>query len=412
MPPMPGGPTGCEVAPNAGLRAAQRTATGARTVGIMLLTPIRSFEAAVEDLPPMAGSARPYGAIDLSWESQGASAYAASSPAEGSDPDRDLIEYRCALVVLGEHDAEVARLDVSFSERVMTAARSRLSGRDASGSLQLDIEADLPPRSLQLQFRFHPDVSARPDDLLPVIRVLEALREGQRLGLWSYATGRWAAEPVAIPADHPALPDGYASTVELLARIQQRTQRPFPMPAELDDADADAIRRADTLLNGNAVNGRWQNATLVLDQEDLAFIESASGAFGARLDFTSEYAVDIAGHAVVLGPAEHRLFQVFLDGTFPGPEPGVVEARLRSGDIDRFEIHLLGARGLDSTGAAGEGSALDRYAGQWIAQAGNEIVAVAATAKDVVAELRRTGRRAAVWRVPLNRLEAEAAIGV
>lgn len=379
---------------------------------IMLLTPIRSFEAAVEDLLPVVGSVRPYGAIDLAWESQGASAYAASAQLEGLDSDRDLIEYRCALVVLGDNDAEVARLDVSFSERVMTAARSRLSGRDASGSLQVDIEADLPPRSLRLQFRFHPDTSARPEDLLPAIGVLEALREGRRLGLWSHATGRWAANPAAIPADRPELPDGYASTVELLARIQQRTGQPFPMPAELDDADADAIRRADALLSGNAVNGRWRNATLVLDQKGLAFIESASGAFGARLDFTSDYVVDIAGHTVVLGPAEHRLFQVFLEGTAPGPEAGMVEARLRSGDIDRFEIHLFGARGIDSTGEAGDGSALDRYAGQWIAQAGNEIVAVAATAKDVAAELRRTGRRAAVWRVPLTRQEAEAAIGV
>lgn len=378
----------------------------------MLLTPIRSFEAAVEDLPTTAGSARPYGAIDLAWESQGASAYAASTQAEGSGSDRDLIEYRCALVVMGDNDAELARLNFSFSERVVTAARSRLSGRDASGSLQLDIEADLPPTTLRLQFRFHPDASSRPHDLLPVIGLLEALREGRRLGLWSYATGRWAANPVAIPADHPALPDGYASAVELLARIQRRTQQPFPMPAELDDDDADAIRRADTLLSGNAINGRWQNATLVLDHESLAFIESASGAFGARLDFTSEYAVEIAGNTVVLGPAEHRLFQVFLDRTVPGPEPGVVEARLRAGDIDRFEIHLVGARALDSTGDADDGRALDRYAGQWIAQAGNEIVAVAATAKEVAAELRRTGRRAAVWRVPLDRQESEAAIGV
>jgi len=380
-------------------------------VVIVLLTPIRS-EIAVEDLPPIAGSARSYGAVDLAWESQGASAYAVSPQAQGSDSDLDLIEYRCALVVLGDNDAEIARLDVSFSERVMTAARSRLSGRDASGSLHVDIEADLPPRSLRLQFRFHPDASARPADLRPVIGVLEALREGRRLGLWSHATGAWAADPVAIPAGHPALPDGYASTVELLAQIQQRTQRVFPMPAEIDEADADAIRRADSLLSGNAVSGRWQSATLVIDQEGLALIESASGAFGGRLDFTSEYAVDIAGHTVVLGPAEHRLFQVFLDGTIPGPEPGVVEARLRAGDIDRYEIHLLGAWGLDSSGAAGEGSALDRYAGKWIAQAGDEIVAVAATAKDVAAELRRTGRRAAVWRVPLNRPEAEAAIGV
>lgn len=354
---------------------------------IMLLTPIRSFEAAIDGLPPVAGSARPYVAVDLAWEIPGASVRAASDQADASESDRDPIEYRCALVVLGDDDAEVARLDVSFSERVMTAARSRLLGLDASGSLHADVEADLPPRSVRLQFRFHPDASARPEDLLPAIGVIEAFREGRRIGLWSHTTSRWAAGPVTIPADHPGLPDGYASTVKLFARVQQRTGQPFPMPAELDDSDADAIRRADALLSGNPVSGHWQNATLVLEREGLAFIESASSASGARLDFTSDYVVAIAGHTIPLGPAEDR--QVFVDGTAPGPEAGLVEVRLRAGDIDRVEIHLLGTRELDRTSADGDADALDQYAGQWIAQSGNEIVAVADTAKAVAAELRR-----------------------
>jgi hypothetical protein len=200
----------------------------------------------------------------------------------------------------------------------------------------------------------------------------------------------------------------HTSAVELLGRIQERTGQWFPITAELDEADVKAIELADALLRGEPVSGHWSGATVVLDEDSLTSMRSATADLGALFEFTSDYTVEVAGHRILLGPAHHRLFQVHLTDARPGPAPGLVEARLRAGRDDHFEVHLLPAGG---SGAAVAGHGLDQYAGQWIAQAGEEVVASGSTPREVAAELRRTGRQGAIWRVPLTGEEAEATFG-
>lgn len=74
------------------------------------------------------------------------------------------------------------------------------------------------------------------------------------------------------------------------------------------------------------------------------------------------------------------------------------------------EITSADRTGSDSatTSSALPKSAVTAHAGRWIAQSGDEIVVVGDSPTEVVAELRRTGRKAAVWRVPASGAEADA----
>lgn len=336
--------------------------------------------------------------VVFDWAPATKAQVAAETEAEAA---RDLIDYRCAVVVL-DGDEWVAATDVTFNERVRSATRSQLTGVDLSDSFVVQLEADLPPSRLQLRFRYRPAAQATPAELLTTIKLFEALAPDRRLGLWSHRTKRWMAAPIAIPPDYPRLPHGYAETVAALARVQKGTGQRFPMPAEINKDDATALRQAATLLAGQTVSGRWTTANLVIDAHGVEFLESAAAENGARLEFTAEYTVDIAGNTVILATAQHRLLQARVRSVTPLSGSDDREVLLVPGDDDRFEIRLATASDAESA------AELEAYAGKWIAQSGSEIVASGSSPADVVQELRHAGATGAIWRVPATREEAEA----
>lgn len=321
----------------------------------------------------------------------------------------DRIDYRCSVIVVDEEGRHLRSLPVTFFERVIAGRHSLVIGADSSGSFRVHLEAELPPTKVQLHFEYRPVESATPADLLPSIELLDALSGNRRLGLWSLAGQRWAQTPMPLPADVPRLPDGYASTVGVLARVQRLAGETFPMPAEITKNDADSIRRADRLVSGSMITGRWQRASITVDQEGFEFIRSASEAHGALLELTSEYFVEIGGRTIALGPAQHRLFQVFIAAPAkpaPSTDSGGMTVELVPGDNDRFEISLISGGRETAVGDPGSRS-FDAYAGRWIAQEGDEVVEIGDTPAEVLAALRRRGRTGAVWRVPQSREEAE-----
>lgn len=278
--------------------------------------------------------------VALDWTAQGE-----AQPAEAGGSDaviRDRIAYPCALVIV-DNGAPMVKLEVSFTERVRSERRSFLVGSDASGSFSVRLEGDLSEAVFRLRFSYQPAPAATPEELLPPIEFLEAVAPSRELGLWSLRSGTWAVDPIPIPTDHPRLPGGYASTVSALARIQRVTGHSFAMPDVITEDDAASIGRADRLLSGSVVTGRWTHARHVLDPEGLLLIRSATEEHGALFELTSEFAVTIAGESVPLGLAEHRLLQVMLAGEEPATDGGGrMTIDLVPGPNDRFELRLVG----------------------------------------------------------------------
>jgi len=367
----------------------------------VLLAPPRAFDY-LDDLP--GDEPRFHGSelVALDWSADQL-ADPGLSPAEPVTTDK--IMHRCALVLLEADGTHLRQVDITFSERVVTTSRSRISGGDRSGSFLVVLEGEVPPTRLHFHFKYQQVASATPEELLPAVELLDGLQVGRRLGLWSLTTGQWAAEPVAIPEDHPRLPAGYSSTVGALARVQRHTGLRFPMPEEITDDDATALRRADTLLSGATLAGRWQHLDVELDAGSVDVIRSATSDLGAVFEFTSDYAVQIAGRTVVLGSAEHRFRHILLEDARRSEGSAALIARLVPGQDDRFEIRLLSRIGRSI--AVEE---LNAYAGRWIAQDGTGVVEAGESAAEVVAALRRSGRKGSLWRVPRTRAEAEAVV--
>lgn len=306
---------------------------------LVAVTQVRAFEH-LDDVAEHEPAASAVGAVAIDWTVSGP--VRVRGPLAGDDfPLRHGIAYQCALVVV-EAGHRIQELDVLFTERVMTDGRTVVTGSDRSKSVLVRLEAELPPTSLRLSFTYHPTPTAAPEELLPAIALLEAIEASRELGLWSRNSRRWAAEPVVIGSDPPVLPEGYASTVAVLARVQRLTRHTFPMPQVISHEDAANISRANRLLAGSTITGRWQHASLVIDGAGLAVIRSASQEHGALLEFTSNYDETIADHIVPLGLAEHRFLQVLLADSEPsdGGEDEAV-AHLVPGRNDHYELRLI-----------------------------------------------------------------------
>lgn len=53
---------------------------------------------------------------------------------------------------------------------------------------------------------------------------------------------------------------------------------------------------------------------------------------------------------------------------------------------------------------------VDQFAGRWVAQSGGHVVASGLTRADLLAEMKRLDVHGAIWRIPVDREEAEATV--
>ncbi len=160
------------------------------------------------------------------------------------------------------------------------------------------------------------------------------------------------------------------------------------------------------------MRGTWTKVRIALDQSSLATLQSETEPYGALFEFVATLPVQVGRHQIPIRPVQYRLMQMRLADVTQG-EGGTddVIVTLRPGENSRFELRLLERGGSIVTDAAAhvEGN-LDPYAGRWIAQAGAEVIVSGDSPAEVLAALKETGRRGAIWRVPASKDEADGII--
>ena len=379
------------------------------------------------DYVPREGSIRPASTpIDFSWSGRPERPVAEDLFGDVQSPlERHPVRLGATVRLLAADGSVRGALPITFFERTRRGDEAHLHAHDASTSFEVDIEARLPVRHSTLHFHFRPRPSATPAALLPVLSFLDAMQSAEQLGIWSHASKRWLIPPIALTSIPPAVPDGYENTVRALARLQSGTGAKFPMPEELDVDDVREIQIGVDLLNGKTFHGRWQTARVSIDSAGLAALHSTVGERGALLQFVGTYSVRVAGRDVHIRNANFRFWEIKL------ANPAEVVGALRSEDEssvielvpganNRFDVQLddFDEPGVvvrpDSPQAeqGADAARLAEYAGKWIAQRGDDIVAAGLTPQDVRRRLSDSGLSGAIWRVPRTRQEADAHLGL
>lgn len=119
------------------------------------------------------------------------------------------IRFECLLIVVDSGGWERAALTITFRDRKVSSTGAEIVGSDPSGAFRLVVRSNPAGGEMTLNVAFEPQVAgADPVDLLRALETYRALGGSHSVGIWINEVGSWAAPPIILPSQVPALPQG------------------------------------------------------------------------------------------------------------------------------------------------------------------------------------------------------------
>ncbi|MFE3206170.1 hypothetical protein [Embleya sp. NPDC059237] len=209
----------------------------------------------------------------------------------------------CAtLSLLGGSGIPVRSVPVRFDERAQGRLGATYHGEDLTGLWSTRLRVDERGWTLDVTQR---EAAMLPGAALPMLRLLAAARAGDTLRLGMPVDGRTRFLDVVLAED--LQDDDYrvwASAVETLHAVQERTAASFPVPARMTGLDVRNVRDALRLLDGEAVTvGNGDVLTIKGLHPGAGALErlTAPGRFQVAV-VRQAFAYDFEGWQLPLGP--------------------------------------------------------------------------------------------------------------
>ncbi|MFT0610154.1 DUF5678 domain-containing protein [Rhodococcus qingshengii] len=324
----------------------------------------------------------------------------------GWDAFATEINQTLELVLFDSKNQASAQLEVVFRSRLNSANFAMLSGHDESHSVSVSIEWNLAASSVRTQIRPSINPEASPRALLPVVTFLEALQTGSRFVLQVPSSGKILGSTEPIQIDAPGIQPGLAHTIRSLERLQRHTKNEFPIPREITATDRKQIALGVALLDGKTVRGEWSKATIEAspDVQD----SFRKGGPDLQIEIDAPIEINVGQHVLPLGNVTYLLAHARIT---PIAEEGGKETEvcLEAGVNRLVEVSLshLNVRKTDSKLHQPPIDVLQQYAGEWIAQDGERVIASGPTPAAVAATLQTLGESGSIWLVPGTQADAE-----
>jgi hypothetical protein len=180
-----------------------------------------------------------------------------------------------------------------------------LTSRDPSGLLIMEQRFDTVRRThrARLTYRYHD--GALPQDALPVLRFCAAVAAGQEMAITDPAGNVITTSSGSFGA--ASWPEGYVRCVELLAKIQQLTGTPFPMPDAFTAEDQRDMHYAQAILRGEDVHAQWSGMIAPLAGLAVDSLLAQVDRHGERFMFAAAVpeTLSVAGGQLPLGSVLH-----------------------------------------------------------------------------------------------------------
>ena len=276
---------------------------------------------------------------------QGAAGFAVSS----QQPEKFRADI--SIAVVDPAGRTISSVPLTFRERTSGVKGSELTGGDATGSLTMRLRGNVATRHFSSHFDFSAADDVLPGQLLPVLKLIAAMAPPNTVELRSPDGKVFAGAEASVSA---RVADAVVELYEALARVQQGTGVYFPIPRSLSQDDLREITRADRLLRGETVTGKWTESrvTMVVTEAPAALAEwiVLNEAVAAQY-VINDYRVEIAGRTCTLPPVEVTMRSALLanqdelEAALP-LQPGVeLEAVLVPGRSREVDIRLASKSG-------------------------------------------------------------------
>lgn len=218
---------------------------------------------------------------------------------------RDTPEMKLTLIVTSPEGVRLTALPLAGRAETAGARGVIATLSDASRSLRLQLKLDWVTSTFTMNYTVETQPGL-PSVLRPTMRFLSAFRT-PNLVTFVMEGGIDVSPPTEIDVTTPLVDDGWLHCVELLARVQDRTNTWFDMPDELSAEDVEDLEIADRLLAGKIVKGTWQGFGVTCTKADALnhlnlLVETAGTIDGAASMWqVSESTLLLGGYELPLG---------------------------------------------------------------------------------------------------------------
>ncbi|WP_311560252.1 hypothetical protein [Pseudonocardia charpentierae] len=217
----------------------------------------------------------------------------------------EAVQLSLQLLVQAPEGRRVAALPFHLAGRTHGAKGITLRGVDLTGMIRVRIRAEVAAGRVQLNIRSGtPSQGILPGTLLPALRFIAAASSPNTatFSIQGVPTG----VAIELPDAEPLEPR-YVEFIEGLARLQDVTNFPFPVPESWTNKDEYELRRAIRLLNGERIRigAGPASFTLVRSAPDMAATISAAEFHSVAIPAFDPYVARICGHDIDLGDYTH-----------------------------------------------------------------------------------------------------------
>lgn len=236
-------------------------------------------------------------------------------------------EVRVTLKAIGSAGTVEAQLPLVAEEATSGGRGVFISLVDKTTAVTAEIKIDVSELAFSLNWAYsQPDVYS-PLDLLPAASFAAALEGGAHLAVDFNGEMHGPVDTGPFPSDVPGEAARYADFLGHLANLQIKTGVFFDVRHDFSSEEVTAIEQASRLLNGETLEGTWQELSMIVKPEGRDTVKAALGSSPVvgNVQSGSDLTIVVQGHRIPVGlvmdtldPARVLSWEDVDDGDMPG----------------------------------------------------------------------------------------------
>ncbi|MFF1768432.1 hypothetical protein [Streptomyces sp. NPDC058249] len=225
----------------------------------------------------------------------------------GSVPAPEPDGSRYSVIVVDARQQPLAAIPLKMARRFRGGKGAQIELSDLTGFFGIRSRLNIPEKTAVHTFSFEHRRDVTPSSLMPTLRFLLHLKPGNQ---WGLAVNDEVTQLNALSeAFMPDLAD-YAKYIAVLAKFQEYTGFPFPVPEVLSDEDGRRLALANHLIGGKELTGKWQQANMTFTREGVERWRTTAGDGPGHLVTHEDFYTEICGHRIYVGQMQRVVASV------------------------------------------------------------------------------------------------------
>ena len=220
----------------------------------------------------------------------------------GSPAPHIVNEVTMVLKAVDQRGTALAQLSLTAAEASIGTRGVRMLLRDKSGAFTASATFDVSSSKLKMDWSFSLPQEFSPLELLPAAKFGAAVERGALVVIGFKGDTIGPEDPAPFPAAGTGDAIRSATLLEQFTNVQMKTGIFFDVDNTLTMEEAEAIKTASRLLNGEELTGTWDQMTINVVPDGLENFQAAlQGRTIHHVRLTADLSIEIRGQIIPIG---------------------------------------------------------------------------------------------------------------